>query len=231
MSDTFNQLETDDNTLTQNELKSESESISEHVVNSQYSIDTKVLEPSLVMTPNRTHELLLFKDPSSVKAVISSFLVEDEQVYFYLSATTEEIAITNFGLIYTSKALSSTDKVTIRRAEYRHNQITNLRIDSAVELERDAELKFDFGDDSISWSINNTDTYKLFTLYKRLNKVSSIQKELIATAASIEQSLTIASNSVQHSNTTDLEYSFKNIYHFAKQEIETTNKIDFTEAF
>lgn len=234
MKDTFKKFGKEAINVAKSEVSNGAESVKSEVATTTDQVTqskSQEFGSNLVKKALGTADLLVFKDPREVKTIISSFLLEGEQVYFYLSSTVEEIAVTNLGLIYTNKAMMSSEKTTIKREEYRHNSITNLRIETAGLFDRDAELKFKFGDDKISWDISKNDTNKLFTLYKSLNKVSNLQRETVLATTSIEQSLTVAGTSVQHTNTTDLEQTFKNIYQFAKQQIETTHKIDFSEAF
>lgn len=234
MKDTFKKLSKDAISAAKTEVNSGLETAKGEVTNTVIGANqtrTSNLGSNIVKKAIGTADLLVFKEPSQVSTIIAAFLLDNEQVYFYLSSAREEIAVTNLGLVYTKKLVISTEKTTVKREEYRHNQVTNLRIETAGFFDRDAELKFMFGEDKVSWDINKTELDLLFKLYKSLNKISNLQKEITLATSSIDGSLAIATNAIKYSSTADLEQTFKAIYQFSKQQIETTHKIDFKEAF
>lgn len=115
---------------------------------------------------------------------------DGEKIYFLIKSKSDEYCFTNLGLIHLDGASAMDKKRMLKRYAYKSNPITNVRLETAGNIDLDVEIKFGLGSLNYSIDVDKKQIEQLKDLYKALVKISSIQE-------SNEQLLDIANESIQ----------------------------------
>lgn len=176
-------------------------------------------------------DLLKFVDFETSNSYLRNFVISGETVYYYLESVEEEIAITNFGIIVSSKKSIATSKTVLKRINFKSNVLTELHVETAGTIDLDAELKFKIGDEKLSWDIQKSQLSTLFELYKKLFNVSKAQLLHEQQKDNLNTSLSLAASSVRAVTNTSTTDDFKSITEYAEHRLNDMIVYDYTSSF
>ncbi len=238
MRDTFKKLGKDaistakaEVTNSVNSVKTESSTITESLSEKSNNLASAGLGEKFVKKAIGAGDLLAFKDITTSNSYLKNFLQTNEQVYFYLESVEEEIAITNLGIITSSKKSIASSKTTLSRADYKDSKITNLHIETAGTIDLDAELKFNIDEEKFSWDINKSQINNLFELYRALHNISKMQISYTQKFKSLETSLQVAASGVKVTTGENTVDQFKEIVTYSEERLNAMLVYDYSQAF
>lgn len=161
---------------------------------------------------------------------------ESEKIYFLIKSKTDEYCFTNQALIHLDGTSAVSKKRMLKRFAYSDNHFSDVKLETAGNVDLDIELKFHLGGENYSIDVNKNQIELLKDLYKALVKISSLQRENAKFLSYAENSLTLASNTVHRSpSSTTLEEQFQAINQYAfewmKEAHHTYVRKDFGEVF
>ena len=161
---------------------------------------------------------------------------EGEKIYFLIKSKTDEYCFTNLALIHLDGNSAVSKKRLLKRFNYSHHLIKDVKLETAGTIDMDIEIKLNMGDQSYSIDVAKTYIAPLKDLYKALLKIASIQRENALYHQYAQTSLNTAASTVSRSTTTSTsEEQFKSINQYAfnwlKYAHETYVRKDFGEVF
>lgn len=162
---------------------------------------------------------------------------DGEKIFFLIKSKTDEYCFTNIALIHVDGASAVSSKRLVKRYEYYANQIGNVFLETAGNVDLDVEIKFSIGNLNYSIDVDKKQIEQLKDLYKALIKISQISRQNIIELEFSKQSLNIAQSvtSPVRIEGESLSQEFKNINEYAfKWFIDNRNKYvvkDFGDVF
>lgn len=139
-----------------------------------------------------------------------------EKIFFLIKSKTDEYCFTNKAMIHVDGTSAMSKKRTLRRYDYVHHYIQDVLLETAGNLDRDIEIKFQMGEHSYSIDVDKKHLEELKDLYKALIKIGSMQKENAKLLQYAQNSLQLASTTVNRSSSAaTLEEQFKAINQYA----------------
>ena len=161
---------------------------------------------------------------------------EKEKIFFLIKSKTDEYCFTNRALIHIDGTSAVSKKRTLKRLDYGKYAIQNVVLETAGTIDLDVQIKFTIGSYQYTIDIHKKYLEELKDLYKALIKISSIQETNVDYLQYAQNSLDIASKSVNRSSTSQtIEQEFKLINKYAFEwltRFHATYKIkDFTSVF
>ncbi|MGL4849111.1 MAG: PH domain-containing protein [Clostridium sp.] len=119
-------------------------------------------------------------DPSDFNKVESDdyILHEDgEKIFFLIKSKSDEYCFTNRALIHVDGANAVSKKRNLYRYEYYLNEISNVSLETAGNIDLDVEIKFGIGDRGFSIDVDKKQLERLKDLYKSLLRIEMIQRD------------------------------------------------------
>lgn len=161
---------------------------------------------------------------------------EKEKIFFLIKSKADEYCFTNRALIHVDGTSAISKKRTLKRLDYYKYTIQNVVLETAGTVDLDVEIKFTIGSHNYSIDVHKKHIEELKNLYKALFKISSIQETNTRYLQYAQNSLDIASKTVNRSSSSNpLEREFKSINEYAFEWLthfyETYNTKDFTSVF
>ena len=161
---------------------------------------------------------------------------EGEKIYFLIKSKTDEYCFTNQALIHLDGTSAVSKKRMLKRFGYYDNTISDVRLETAGNIDMDVEIKFVMGQISYSIDVHKEQIEPLKDLYKALLRIGSIQRENADFYRYAERSLDLASNTVHRSpSSTTLEEQFQAInqhaFDWMHRAHEAYRRKDFGEVF
>lgn len=181
---------------------------------------------------------IIVKPQDYDKAESDDFVMQEEKekIFFLIKSKADEYCFTNRALIHVDGASAVSKKRTLKRLEYKKHSIQNVVLETAGTVDLDIEIKFTIGSYHYSIDVHKKHIEQIKDLYKALIKISSIQETNARYFDYAQNSLEIASKSVNRGTSsqaieqefkTITEYTFKWLTHFH----ETYRISDFTSVF
>lgn len=192
----------------------------------QHSISEKFIKKA-----TGSSDLLEIGDIDTTNSMLKYFMLKNEVGYHYLVSVDQEIIITNFGILYSIKESITSSKNTLSRIDFKDNQITELRVETAGKLDRDAELKFKLGETDISWDIRKEQLVGIFEINRDLSDVALTQSIYLNQIDNLKQSLGYAQTSLSKSTSSTSSDEFKNIVEYSEKRLNDKLVLDFSESF
>lgn len=168
-------------------------------------------------------------DPSDYDKTESDDYVlheKGEKIFFLIKTKADEYCFTNLALIHVDGESAVSKKRTLKRYDYKWNQIRNVSLETAGTIDLDVEIKFVIGDTPFSIDINKNQAEKIKDLYKALVEIERIMKDNNKYKKYAEDSLEYATRSVAstgYGQTSPAE-SFKSIAEFTNNWLKEINK-------
>lgn len=161
---------------------------------------------------------------------------EKEKIFFLIKSKTDEYCFTNRALIHIDGTSAVSKKRTLKRLDYGKYAIQNVVLETAGTIDLDVQIKFTIGSYQYTIDIHKKYLEELKDLYKALIKISSIQETNVDYLQYAQNSLDIASKSVNRSSTSQtIEQEFKLINKYAFEWLTrfhaTYKTKDFTSVF
>lgn len=125
---------------------------------------------------------------------------DQEKIYFLIKSKTDEYCFTNLAFIHLDGTSAISKKRVLKRYEYEINRITEVSLETAGTVDLDAEIKFKLGNTSFSIDVHKKHGEELKDLYKALLKIAQIQRENAVALEYANQSLQLASSTLNRSN-------------------------------
>ena len=161
---------------------------------------------------------------------------EKEKIFFLIKSKADEYCFTNQALIHVDGTSAVSKKRTLKRWDYSKHSIQNVVLETAGTVDLDIEIKFTIGSHPYSIDVGKKYMKQLRNLYKALVRISLIQEKNDRYLKYAENSLEIASKSVNRSSSSQTleqefkainEYTFEWLTHFH----ETYSVQDFSSVF
>ena len=161
---------------------------------------------------------------------------EKEKIFCLIKSKADEYCFTNLALIHVDGTSAVSKKRTLKRLDYCKYAIQNVILETAGTIDLDVEIKFTIGSYNYSIDVAKKHLEELKDLYKTLVKISSIQETNAQYLQYAQNSLEMASKTVNRSSSNHPiegefkkinEYTFEWLTHF----YETYNTKDFTAVF
>ncbi|MBD2139201.1 PH domain-containing protein [Anabaena sp. FACHB-1237] len=161
---------------------------------------------------------------------------EGEKIYFLIKSKTDEYCFTNLALIHLDGTSAVSKKRLLKRFNYAHHIIKDVKLETAGTIDMDIEIKLTMGEHSYSIDVAKSYIEQLKDLYKTLLKIAYIQKENAVFYQYAQTSLNTASDTVGRcTNTSTSDEQFKSINQYAfnwlKNAHETYVRKDFGAVF
>ena len=161
---------------------------------------------------------------------------EKEKIFFLIKSKADEYCFTNRALIHVDGTSAISKKRTLKRLDYYKYTIQNVVLETAGTVDLDVEIKFTIGSHNYSIDVHKKHIEELKNLYKALFKISSMQEINTRYLQYAQNSLEIASKTVNRSSSSNpLEREFKTINEYTFEWLthfhETYNTKDFTSVF
>lgn len=164
-------------------------------------------------------DLLEFKNLQESNNIIQNLLLDNEQVFFFLESVVEAIVFTNKAIIHSKKSSMASSKSLTSRYELKSSIITNVKLETAGTIDRDAEIKFNLNEEELSWDILKTQMNDIIKLYSSLVKISNAQHTHAIKVNNLQTALTAASTSVNISSEKSKVEDFEAIVNFAEKKL------------
>ncbi|TMW58310.1 hypothetical protein Poli38472_011898 [Pythium oligandrum] len=109
------------------------------------------------------------------KCIAAAYLIPTETIHFALQSSKEEFTFTNQALIVAEGENATTTRKLVTRYEYKHLNISKVKFETAGHVDRDCEIKFQFGSTSISIDITKDEIATATIYYKVIELISRAQ--------------------------------------------------------
>ncbi|OWY97715.1 hypothetical protein PHMEG_00031689 [Phytophthora megakarya] len=109
------------------------------------------------------------------KCQASEYLLPNETIAFSLVSVKEEFTFTNMALITLEGETATTTRKLVERYEYKENTLRHIKFESAGHVDRDCEIKFHIGAQSMSIDIARGEQTSAQGIYKVLELLSRAQ--------------------------------------------------------
>ncbi|AZB41005.1 hypothetical protein CEF21_00850 [Bacillus sp. FJAT-42376] len=151
---------------------------------------------------------------------------ENERIFFLIKSKADEYCFTNRALVHLDGASAASKKRTLRRLEYRTNQISDVFLETAGTVDLDVEIKFKMGSTAYSIDVHKKHLEELKDLYKALIKIAEINRESKQALDYAKQSLQMASTTLGNMRSTEgsLSEEFKKVNQTAFSWLMDTKK-------
>ncbi|MCB0207948.1 MAG: PH domain-containing protein [Anaerolineae bacterium] len=161
---------------------------------------------------------------------------EQEKIFFLIKSKADEYCFTNKALIHVDGTSAMSKKRTLKRYDYFNNPIRGVALETAGNIDRDVEIKFNMGEEYYSIDVDKRQIEQLKDLYKALLQIAIIQEENGKLLAYASSSLnTAAASMARTANASSPDEQFKTINQYSfdwlKQAYETYVRKDFSEVF
>ena len=161
---------------------------------------------------------------------------ENEKIFFLIKSKADEYCFTNLALVHVDGTSAMSKKRTLRRYDYYMTPISRVALETAGNMDRDVEIKFQMGEEYYSIDVDKKQIEQLKDLYKALLKIEIIQKENALFRRFAEDSLSAAAGvAIRYASDSSPEEQFKAINQYAfswkKKAYETYVRKDYTEIF
>ncbi|WOO89622.1 PH domain-containing protein [Mollicutes bacterium LVI A0078] len=233
MKDTFKKFGKDALNSAKNEISSGVETAKKETVSqvsatiSNKTDATNNIGEKLVKKATGAGDLLDFKDITTTNNIINSLLLADEKVIYFLESVDEAIAFTNKAIIISNKASMTSSKSQTKRLELNDTLITDVRIETAGTIDRDAEIKFKANDKKFSWDINKTQIELVLNLYISMVNISKHQHIHNAKLENLMSALSTAAVATNVSSNQNKLEDYVSIVEYNQQRLDKSIIIDF----
>lgn len=162
---------------------------------------------------------------------------DDEKIFFIIKSKTDEYCFTNLALIHVDGTSAVSKKRVVKRYDYYKNYFSDVKIETAGNIDLDCELKFNVNGNSFSIDVDKNEIESLKDIYKALIKMQQITDSNKFMLEKSEQTLQMAvtacgSHKIEKENLSDI---FKEINEYSFKWIEISRekyvKKDFTDVF
>ncbi len=189
-------------------------------------------------------------DYGSVDSDDYIFSEDGEKIFFLIKSKSDEYCFTNQSFIHLDGTSAMNKKRTLKRYSYKDYIFTNVRLETAGNLDLDAEIKFRLNglrasssklgissdEKNFSIDVDKNQIELLKDLYKSLTKLGTIQKENALFLNYAQESLNLTSNTLKGNSKTEVTLdAFKaiNEYAFAwnQDNYKKYSQSDFSEVF
>lgn len=174
---------------------------------------------SIASTALGTSDIGVVVKPADYDKVESDDFVmheDGEKIFFLIKSKTDEYCFTNRAMIHVDGTSAMSKKRTLRRFDYYAYAITEVVLETAGNLDRDIEIKFNMGQQDYSIDVDKKHLEELKDLYKALMKIGQMQHENGQYLQYARRSLEAASATVNRAaGDTSLEEQFKAINQYA----------------
>ncbi|RUL56372.1 MULTISPECIES: PH domain-containing protein [Lysinibacillus] len=156
-----------------------------------------------------------------------------EKIYFLIKTKADEYCFTNLALIHVDGDSAVSKKRTLKRYDYKYNNIRHVSLETAGTIDLDVEIKFTIGETALSIDINKNFAEKIRDLYKSLITIERMMRENEKNRNFTFDSLDYATRSLStsgHGQTSPAD-SFKSIAEFTNQWLKENSKTYTTEDF
>ena len=168
---------------------------------------------------------IIVKPEDYDKVEADDFIMEEEKerIFFLIKSKADEYCFTNKALIHVDGTSAISSKRTLRRLSYSSYSFENVTLETAGTIDLDVEIKFTIGSHHYSIDVHRDSLQELKKLYKALVKISSIQKKNSLYLQYAQNSLEIASKTINRSSSNQTieeefkkvnEYTFEWLTHF-----------------
>ena len=101
---------------------------------------------------------------------------DGETIFFAIKSKSDEYVFTNYGLIHVDGANAVSKKRSIIRYDFLENMVSEVKLETAGNVDLDVEIKFSMGEEYFSIDVQKNDLEGLKDLYKSLIEISKQQK-------------------------------------------------------
>lgn len=105
------------------------------------------------------------------------FHEDGEEIFFVIKSKKDEYCFTNTAFIHLDGESAVSSKRTLKRYDYRYNEIDEVTLETAGTIDLDCEIKFMVDGDSFSIDVDKKQVELLKDLYKSLIAISTIQDQ------------------------------------------------------
>ncbi|KAF1317994.1 Bacterial ph-like domain, partial [Globisporangium splendens] len=105
------------------------------------------------------------------------YLLPSETILFSLQSSKEEFTFTNHALLKIHGSSATTTRKLVTRFDYKRCMIDHVKFETAGRVDRDVEIKFSIGSESISIDIAKDEEVVVRDYYKALEILSRAQKK------------------------------------------------------
>lgn len=116
------------------------------------------------------------KDYDKVDADDYLFHEDQERIFFLIKSKKDEYCFTNYALIHVDGESAISSKRMIKRYDYAHYQIANVKIETAGTIDLDIELKFTIGEQPFNIDVRKDHIEQLKDIYKALHTIGKLQR-------------------------------------------------------
>ncbi|PWJ44275.1 PH domain-containing protein [Sediminitomix flava] len=178
-------------------------------------------------------------DPSDYDKVDSDDYVmheDGEKIFFLIKSKSDEYCFTNTALIHLDGDSAMNSKRVLKRITYKSHTFSDVKLETAGNIDLDVEIKFRLGDESYSIDVDKKQIEKLKDLYKSLIKIASIQDENAKKLDMSDESLSVSINALKGafgSNVSKSEFASLNeyVYDWKVAKHHEFHVDDFSEVF
>ncbi len=161
---------------------------------------------------------------------------EQEKIYFLIKSKADEYCFTNLALVHVDGTSAMSKKRTLKRHDYYSTPVTRVALETAGNMDRDVEIKFNMGEERYSIDVDKKQIEQLKDLYKALLKIAMIQKENALMMQYAGKSLSTAEKiAIRYSTESAPQEQFKAINQYAfswlKKAYDTYVRKDYGEIF
>lgn len=141
---------------------------------------------------------------------------EGEKIFFLIKSKTDEYCFTNYALIHLDGTSAMSKKRLLKRFDYKTNQISQVRLETAGTIDMDVEIKFAVEGENYSIDVAKKHIEELKDLYKSLVRIASIQHENEQFLGYADTSLKTAASALNRTTvSTSLDEQFKLVNQYA----------------
>ncbi len=180
-----------------------------------------------------TGNILDFIDINQVDTLAKNLLGDNERVFYYLASATDEVIFTNIGIIFSSKESLTSPKTKLNRYDFKWSNISNITLESAGNMDRDAELFVTIENQTLEWNINKKQMNLIINLYNSLINVERMQKSHALNTNIVNQSVQAAVKSIGRAEypATTVTENFEAMYSVIDEKLSAVHIIDFAKAY
>ncbi|GAB9465492.1 Bacterial ph-like domain [Globisporangium polare] len=132
----------------------------------------KGLTSDLTGTADITRPLKSFES-----ALGAQYILPNEKIMFSLQSSKEEFTFTNHALLRIQGSSATTTRKLVTRFDYKHHTVDHVKFETAGRVDRDVEIKFRIGGESVSIDIAKDEEVVVRDYYKVLELLSRAQKK------------------------------------------------------
>nr|WP_228702771.1 PH domain-containing protein [Salisaeta longa] len=125
---------------------------------------------------------------------------DGEKIFFLIKSKQDEYCFTNRALIHVDGQSAQSTKRTLKRYEYYKHPISSVTLETAGRVDRDVEIKFGMGNQTLSLDIEKDQLSQLKDLYKTLIEMALIAEDNQRKRREAEESLDKTTHILQSGN-------------------------------